>query len=168
MGAPRPSNRGKGREVSPSPQPVRAAGLTPTEAEALVRRTVTGTRPLLFPANVAQGWRADVEAETDFFNVAYYSPDRTKRVTLAIVVPNLATPTDTTLQTFPKFHGDRNSLYQVQNKRQARGLRDLVWIEPGHPAQAFAAQGGVPYLLSSTGLTDAEFWAFANALRAVG
>ena len=55
--------------------------------------------------------------------------------------------------------------YFVYDATDALSNRWLMWIEPGTMANPQLKVPGVPYFLSATGLTDAEFWQVANSLR---
>jgi hypothetical protein len=143
-----------------SPQPVTVAS-----ADSVIRLTVTGAHPLLLPSAIPQDWSAVVtNLGTSFFSVTYKSPDATKEVDFAIVVPNPGPPGPRGSQRNPRFHGDLHSLYQVGDKTQRSSPRFLMWNEPGTWSEPNGLPG-VPYALSTTGLTDAEFWAIANSLR---
>lgn len=83
--------------------------------------------------------------------------------TLSIVVANLPLPGANTVQTYPGFRGDSRSLYQVADGRDPVSERWLTWTEPGTWSQR--GPNGVPHLLSTTGVTDAEFWQLANSLH---
>jgi hypothetical protein len=100
---------------------------------------------------------------SSFFTVTYTSPDGTKEVDFAIEVPNLPLPGPHGSQVNPNFHGDKLSLYQVGDTTQPTSPRILMWNEPGTWSEPNGLPG-VPYVLGTTGLTDAEFWATANSL----
>jgi hypothetical protein len=104
-----------------------------------------------------------VEAAGGMLRLAYTSPDGAKVVDFAIVVPNPGIPGQHGSQVNPKFHGDKNSLYQIQDTTQPVSERFLMWNEAGTWAEPNGLPG-VPYLLDTTGMTEAEFWATANAL----
>jgi hypothetical protein len=134
-------------------------------ANAEIRSSVTGAHPVLLPSSISSTWSATLMTPSPaFFDVIYQSPDATQEVELAIVVPNPPPPGPNGSQTQPKFHGDANSLYQVNDKTQATSDRLLMWNEPGTWTEPNGLPG-VPYLLTSRGLTDAEFWAVANSLK---
>jgi len=144
----------------PSPTPTTVAA-----ANAQIRATVTGAKPLALPSTIPADWSAVVtNLSSSFFTVAYTSPDRSKEVGFAIVVPNPPPPGPHGSQVHPKFHGDANSLYQVDDASIAAGHRWLIWNEPGTWAEPNGLPG-VPYFLVTDGLTDVEFWAIANSLK---
>jgi hypothetical protein len=156
--------------TTPSPSPTASeaspAPITVASADSLIRLTVTGAHPLLLPSTIPQNWSAVVTyLSSSFFSVTYTSPDSTKEVDFAIVVPNPGPPGPRGSQSNPRFHGDPHSLYQVDDKTQGISPRFLMWNEPGTWSEPNGLPG-VPYALSTTGLTDAEFWAIANSLRA--
>jgi hypothetical protein len=103
------------------------------------------------------------DLSSPFFTVTYTSPDGTQEVNFAIVVPNPPAPGPHGSQVNPNFHGDRLSLYQVNDATQPASARFLMWNEPGTWSEPNGLPG-VPYLSETTGLTDAEFWATANSL----
>jgi len=153
-----PSATPSASAVSPSP-------ITVAAADSLIRATVTGAHPLLLPPAIPANWSASVtNLSSSFFTVTYTSPDGAKEVDFAIEVPNPGPPGPHGSQSNPSFHGDRHSLYQVGDKTQTTSPRFLIWNEPGTWSEPNGLPG-VPYALSSTGLTDAEFWAIANSLH---
>ncbi len=144
--------------VSPSPKTVAAA-------DSLVRSTVTGAHPVLLPTAIPPDWSAVVtNLSPSFFTVTYTSPNGTRSVRFAIEVANPGPPGTSGSQTNPKFHGDVRSLYQVDDSTAATSPRFLMWNEPGTWSEPNGLPG-VPYVMSSTGLTDSEFWAIANSLH---
>jgi hypothetical protein len=156
---------------SPSPSasasPITSASpapMTVAAANALVRATVTGANPLVLPSTIPASWSAVVtNLSSSFFTVTYTSPDGAKEVDFAIIVPNPGIPGPQGSHVNPKFHGDKNSLYQIQDTTQPVSERFLMWNEAGTWAEPNGLPG-VPYLLDTTGMTEAEFWATANAL----
>jgi hypothetical protein len=153
--------------ASPTPSPIASPSpvpMTVAAANALVRATVTGANPLVLPSTIPADWSAVVtNLSSSFFTVTYTSPDRAKVVDFAIVVPNPGIPGQHGSQVNPRFHGDKNSLYQIQDTTQPVSERFLMWNEAGTWAEPNGLPG-VPYLLDTTGMTEAEFWATANAL----
>ena len=162
----------------PAGQPVASPSAAPTQPDAspspisiaasssLIRTTVTGAHPVLLPIAIPANWSAVVtNLSSSFFTVTYTSPDGAKEVDFAIVVPNPGPPGPHGSQSHPKFHGDRLSLYQVGDTSQATSPRFLIWNEPGTWSEPNGLPG-VPYAMSTTGLTDAAFWAMTNSLHA--
>jgi hypothetical protein len=94
----------------------------------------------------------------------YLSSDGARTVEFAIVVPNPPPPGPNGLQAHPTFHRDIHALYQVDDKTQPMGYRWLMWNEPGTWTEPNGLPG-VPYFLTTKGLTDADFWAIANSLK---
>ena len=120
----------------------------------------------MLPTAIPADWSARVTTVTSsFFNVSYTSPDGARTVDFAIEVPNPQPPGPHSLQANPKFHGDRLSLYQVDDTTQATGARWLTWNEPGTWSEPNGLPG-VPYFILTTGLTDAEFWSITNSVHA--
>ena len=149
------------RSVAPSSTPAR--NLTPVEAATLLRRTVTGAKPLLIPIGVPDDWRADIEANATTFRASYHSASGVKSLTLAIALANLPLPGASAVQTHPAFHGDMQSLYEVADSTNPVSARSLTWTESGTWSEP--GPGGVPYVLSGTGVIDTEFWDFARSLH---
>jgi hypothetical protein len=99
-----------------------------------------------------------------FFSVMYTSPDGSNAISFAIVVPNPPPPGPYGSQSQPNFHGDFHSLYQVQDMTVPTSDRWLIWNEPGTWTMPNGLPG-VPYFLYTKGLTEAAFWALANAIK---
>jgi len=146
-----------------TPQPSSTGLLTPDAAAQILRTTVKGAKPLLILNAIPADWRAGIQAESNAFSVTYYSPRGEKSIGLVLAVTNPPPPGANATQTSPSFHGDARSLYQVADGRDPLSDRLLLWSEPGTWAQP--GPGGVPYLLTGKGLTDAEFWSFASSLH---
>ena len=133
--------------------------------EQVLARTVTGVDPILLPRAIETDWTPRVNAEANFFDVVYSAPDGVRSVTLAVVVPNPPPLDPNGMQSFPVFHDDQLSFYEVIDTRDPNSERRLIWTEPGQWAQE--DRGGVPYMLSTIGLDDAEFWQIANSLQPI-
>jgi hypothetical protein len=155
-----------GPAASPSASPsLSPTSMTIVQAHALVRSTVTGAHPLLLPTTIPADWTAVVtNLSSSSATLTYTSPDLTKTVTFEIAVPSPPPPGPNGSQTNPRFHGDVHSLYQVDNTTVATSRRFLIWNEPGTWSQPNGLPG-VPYFISSDGLTDAQFWAIANSVH---
>jgi hypothetical protein len=150
-----------------SPSPIASpseAPMTVAAANALIRATVTGANPLILPSTIPANWSAVVtNLSSSFFTASYTSLDGKQEVDFAIMVPNPPLPGQHASQANPRFHGDTNSLYQVDDTTQPASPRLLMWNEPGTWTEPNGLPG-VPYLLSTKGLTEAEFWSTANSL----
>jgi hypothetical protein len=145
-----------GSIASPSP-----SALTPEQAATLIRETVVGAKPLLVLIGVPSDWRAEVTVSSASFSATYRSGG--KRITLAIAAANPPLPGEHTVQSSPTFHGDARALYQIADRRDPASERWLLWVEAGTWSQP--GPGGIPYMLSSAGVTEAEFWTFAGSLH---
>jgi hypothetical protein len=147
-----------------SPPAVAAGqGLVPaTEAEAIIRRTVTGAQPVLLPRLPGGVTQAMVIATPGGFSLRAMNDDRSIWVMMSIVVPgnsNLGAANKSVA-----FRGD--SAYYQYIANDPTGWRSLWWIErPGHSDAGLKGGDGVPYALSATGLTEAEFFTLAGSLR---
>lgn len=150
--------------ASTSPTATNATDLTPSAAAELLRKTTTGTRPLLIPNGIPESWRADVKVESaGMFTATYREPAGAKSFTLMVAAASPPLPGTNALQSHPSFHGDASALYQVADKKVATSDRFLIWVEagvwPGWP------RTGVPYLVSTTGIDETEFWRLTNSLH---
>ncbi len=161
-----PSAAATGSGLGPTTTPTATASGTSGEPPARVlARTVTSLDPILLPTAVPASWTTSTDATSDGFQVTYRSATGGQSLTVAVQVANLGVPTGDATQTHPDFHGDARSLYQVASRSNPTSDRWLVWVEPGRWDRE-PDHGGVPYLLSGTGLTDAQFWIYANSLTA--
>jgi len=147
--------------TTPAPTPSATAALTPDAIAHVIRTTVVGAKPLLILNGVPGDWKGEVTATPSAFTATYRSG--TKRITLAIAAANPPLPGANTVQTHPTFHGDTRALYQVADGRDPVSERWLLWLEPGTWSQP--GPKGIPYLLSGSGITDREFWQFAESLH---
>ena len=148
--------------------------MSPEQAAAAVRATVVNTRPVLLPsAPPAWAYDARVSATADDFTIDYASDLRDKTLTFGIMVANPPPGSPSSSSTSVRF---RNSLpqkygtagyatYFVYDPSSPTSQRWLMWSEPGTMANPQLKDGGVPYFLATTGLTDQEFWQVANSLR---
>ena len=162
--APSATATGSGPSANTSPTS-KASGTLGESPVSMLARTVTGVDPILLPTAVPANWTTSTDAMTDFFQVTYRSMTGGPSLTVAVQAANLGVPTGDATQTHPDFHGDPRSLYQVASRTDPTSDRWLVWVEPGRWDREPDA-GGVPYLLSGTGLTDTQFWTYANSLTA--
>jgi hypothetical protein len=134
--------------------------MTPDQAAAAVRATVKSTQPVLLPTALPGGpYDATVNASADGFDIEYRSDLRDKTISFGIVVANPPPGTATSSDTRVPFRSGAAE-YFVYDPSAPQSSRWLMWSEGGSPKT-----GGVPYFLSTTGLTDQEFWQVANSLR---
>ena len=145
-------------------QPVTFTNVAAIDVATLVAAHCS-MRPLLIPTVVASGWLADIETTAEYMSIVYRSPDRTSRIGIAIAVPNPPTPTGNVSQQYPRFRGDQNSLYQIDDNSNATSRRELLWTEPGAPYPPLPGIEGVPYYVNSDGVTETAFWNFAQSLH---
>jgi hypothetical protein len=171
-------SRLQGGTVEPTPSAGHLDSATPAQAEAFIRRTVTSTSPVLLPAWLPNGMDAVVDATADYFTVTYRSDQRDKEIYFAIAVANPppavgphATSTRVKFRKAlaPKYGQAGYVDYVVYDTTNPQSQRYLLWSEPGTVSPSAAGEGfsgpGVPYFLSTTGLTDQEFWQVANSLQ---
>ena len=163
--------------VIPSPAPSGASitvkALSPAAAEALIRKTVTATSPVLLPASLPPGMDANVDVSSEYFSVTYRTDQRDKEIDLGSVVanppPGSAASADTSVpfrhSMAMKYRPSGYAEYFVYDPTDPTSNRWLMWIEPGTMSAGGTPQSGVSYFLFARGLTDAEFWQVANSLK---
>ena len=140
--------------------------LTPSQAIEEIKRQVSDVDPVLVPDKVLAGYVVSkLEAGLASFDIEYSDPATFKKIQLAVIIPNPPYPGDKATQKNPPFRGVK-AFYQVDDGTQPTSHRILLWNEPGKWNTLGQGQGAsyVPYMLSSEGLTDTEFWQFANSL----
>jgi hypothetical protein len=140
--------------------------MRPTEAEAVLREKVVEIHPVLIPAWLPAGMEAQVALAYGGYNVVYRSDQRDKRISLSASPTNLANygsgePV--------KFRGV-SAMYHVDDSGSALSPRWLTWYEPGlyigyASELSWGKFPGIPYFLSTDGMTDQEFWQVANSLK---
>ena len=167
-------------EPGPPPETTNGKGgygrMTPDAAATLIRATVKNSRPVLLPAYLPGGpYDATITSSSaDDFNITYDSDQRDKEIYFGIVVANpppaggphaASSRLKFRNAIAPKFGQPGQADYVVYDTTDPYSQRYLEWTEPGTMANPQLADGGVPYFLSATGLTDQEFWQVANSLR---
>jgi hypothetical protein len=138
--------------------------MSPAEAEAMIRKTVDSVHPVLIPGWLPPGLEARVTAHSGGYDVAYESDQRDKRIYFGIVVANPPIGTDKSVTRNVTFRGVTAS-YRIIDGTAALSQRSLMWNEPGTMPNSPIKAAGIPYFLSTDGLTDQEFWQVANSLR---
>ena len=154
-------------DCSPATAPAR---LTPGQVAGALR-AVTGVNPVLLPSAIPASWTAEVRAIADYFDVVYAGPQH-QHVELSVSIPNPPPPSSATTQRTMVFRGDRSAFYQAQVQVDPNSDRYLLWNEPGQwagdPQIANSARAqSAPYYLTSTGVSDGDFWAIANSLQPI-
>jgi hypothetical protein len=135
----------------------------PGQVRATVGAAGTGVGPVLLPSAAGANWEAEVTTGAAGFVVRYTDPTGTRSV--VVEVPSADPPPGARqAQVQPAFRGDARSVYLVANSSDPHDSRFLLWHEPGTYDRVDPAYPGVPYELSATGLTDAEFWQIADSL----
>jgi hypothetical protein len=163
---------GEAQQITPATRTISAAPAPSTvsvdEAAALIGRTVTGSRPVLLPKAIPAGYTAQATASTDDFQVTYTSLDGSRRIFFELGVAQPGPPQPDGSQSHPRFRGV-TALLQVDTLSQPTSRRFLDWAEPGtaSPNLQIKPEYGVPYYLSTEGLTEAEFWQVANSIGPV-
>jgi hypothetical protein len=119
----------------------------------------------LLPGYLPSGLTASVTVYPNSYSVTYDDDQHTREISLLVNVG--ANPPPATApgrsSTYIQFRGRRAS-YVVYDATAPLSLRHLLW-----PDEKGIATGpaGPDYLLSSTGLTEAEFFRVANSLQPV-
>jgi len=159
--------------VTYSPPAGQLGPASPAAAEAYIRQNVTKTSPVLLPTWLPVTMDATVDLSADYFNVQYRSDQRDKTIDFGIVAANPPPGGSASSERRVKF---RKAVamksvpagyaeYFVYDTSSPTSARWLMWVEPGTMSNPQLAGPGVPYFLSATGLTDAEFWRVANSLK---
>ena len=132
------------------------SGPSGSPVERAVKR-VKDARPVLLPTRVPPGCRARVTESRSYYAVTYRAG--TRSVELAIEVPNLSHPQRTL-----DFRHDAKAEYEVEGED-----RSVAWWEPGrwNGHIAGARTDAVPYVFSTHGISEDEFWSIARSLRTV-
>jgi hypothetical protein len=138
--------------------------MSPADADTTVRKTADSVRPVLTPGYLPEGMEAQVMAGSSFYSIVYQSDQRDKRISLDILAPNPAPGNENTFNRTVVFRGV-TATYQVDDRTSPLSRRWLMWNEPGTIANSPSKASGVPYFLSTEGITDAEFWQVAQSLR---
>jgi hypothetical protein len=139
--------------------------MSPALADTYIRKWVTTARPVLLPSQLPAGFvEASVSPGADSFTVEYRTDQRDKSIYFGIVVANPPPGTKQTVTQALKFRGV-TAQYQVYDPASPLSRRWLMWNEPGTMATQMTKAAGVPYFLSTDGLTDQEFWQLANSLK---
>jgi hypothetical protein len=138
--------------------------MSPADAEATIRKTVDSVHPVLIPGWLPAGLEAQVTAHSGGYDVAYVSDQREKRIYFGVVVANPPPGSDKSVTRNVKFRGVTAS-YRITDGTAPLSQRSLMWNEPGTMPNSPIKASGIPYFLSSDGLTDQEFWQVANSLK---
>lgn len=139
--------------------------LSPDQVAEDVWQTVTDVHPVLLPHNlpaIPSGFEAQLYDDAASFSVRYTTSDG-RVIMFSIVIPNPSPGTPNARHSQPRFRGVQSE-YQVDDATIPTSSRWLMWTEPGTPMGGLP---GVPYLLSTTGLTETEFWTVANSIDTV-
>jgi len=136
--------------------------LPPDRVATAIKSGVFMADPLLLPMAIPPGSEAYVGVNPISFQVDYLSRPTAQRVVVKIGVlpPPLGPHATVSTKTFRNV----SAPYSVDDPADPRSYRYVAWNEPG----SFKGQStaGVPYFLSATGFTDAEFWRLAGSMAA--
>ena len=136
----------------------------------MLRAQATSTLPLLVPNAIPAQWTIHVlidehGAAPDEITLWFSDAQSKQVVELSIAGSKVLLPTPHTEDSDPNFRGDTKSYYRVADIRDATSDRKLVWFEPISLSQR--GSGGTGYALTTSGLTNEEFWLIANSLDRV-
>jgi hypothetical protein len=139
--------------------------LSSVEAASAIKATVAQVEPLLVPTAIPAGSDAYVAADRSRFNVTYVSKAAGQRVFVSVgttdqppLGPHSAVSTTSFRKTVARYGVDEPSL--------AGSYRSLMWTEPGTWTTPVPATG-IPYFLSATGMSDAQFWQLAGSMDVI-
>jgi hypothetical protein len=153
--------------VSTTPTPLKLQTpktLTVDQAAQDIRQTVTNVHPVLLPGTIPAGFQAELYDDDGSFSVTYRAADGRKILFgIAVVDPGIGDP-NVVRQSYPTFRGVRVNIYQVNDARVATSNRWLSWTEPG---SAPSLPAGVPYIMTTEGFTEAQFWQIANSIAPI-
>jgi hypothetical protein len=149
---------------SPPAAPAGRLLMSASDAVAKIRHTVVNTAPVLLPRFPAGVDQVMVTVDAGSLSIKAWNDDRSIEIDLATVIPgnsNLGAVSGTI-----PFRGTSGDYQYIAG--DPKGWRSIWWMErPGHWAgdQATPPSNAVPYVLSTTGLTESEFFALGNSLR---
>jgi len=159
---------GRGPTVAPKPTPPHLVG-SPEEAAREVRANVTSVAPLLLPTAFPAPMTALVTLGDDSFSVMYMDESMELRIHIGIVAANPSPPQGNEAQVQLAFRSDPRAVRRIDNATNPRSLRYVVWNEPAQklPGSSYVFDVRckcVPYVLSTEGLTEAQFAKVAASL----
>jgi hypothetical protein len=142
---------------------VRDGGDDDTTVEVAVART-RDAHPLLLPTKIPVRWTPQTEVSRSFFSARYVAPGGGAWFQVAIAVANPPLPDDTTEAKTMSFRDDEDATYVVEGD-----VRTLRWSESGTWTSHVGGQpdDAVPYEVTSEGLDEDRFFAYAESLQAV-
>jgi len=153
--------------VAPKPTPHLVA--SPEEAARLVRANVTAVAPVLLPTSFPAPMTALVTLGQDSFSVMYMDESTDLRVHIGIVAANPSAPQGREGQAVIAFRSDPSAVRRIDDSTNPASLRYVVWNEPAKklPESSYVFDVRckcVPYVLSTEGLTEAQFAKVAASL----
>jgi hypothetical protein len=139
--------------------------LSASQAASAIKATVAQVDPLLLPTAIPGGSDAYEAANRSRFNVTYVSKAAGQRVFVSVgttdpppLGPHSAVSTTPYRKTVAR--------YGVDDPSRAGSYRSLMWTEPG-TWTAQVPSDGIPYLLTATGLSEAQFWQLAGSMDVI-
>jgi uncharacterized protein DUF4232 len=139
--------------------------LSAGQAANAIKATVAQVEPLLLPTAIPTGSDAYLAADRSRFHVTYVSKAAGQRVFFSVGTtdpPPLGPHSAVSTRSFRKTL----ARYSVDDQSLAGSYRSLTWTEPGTWTTPVPATG-IPYFLSATGLSDAQFWQLAGSMDAI-
>ena len=146
--------------VLPPPPGLRSRVLPVTAAFAAARSEASGL-PALSPSSLPAGLVGEIGPEGRTGSVVLLRDDlRDITIRLGVCVCNLSKISARGTQAELAFRSDPTAFYQIHDAAEPTGHRALRWTEPNTKNC-----DRCEYVLSSTGLDEATFWAIARSLR---
>jgi len=136
--------------------------LSPPQAANVIKLTVAQADPLLLPTAIPPSSDAYLAASRSRFSVTYVSKPAAQRVFFSIGMPSPPPLAPHAVTSSRAFRGTL-ATYSVDQPSQPIRYRALAWVEPGTWTAQVPANG-IPYLLSATGLSEAQFWQLAASI----
>jgi hypothetical protein len=137
---------------------------TPEAARTALRRAVTPGNPSLVPGHVPPGMSATVDVSNFGYLVTYTDDLHTKQIGLGDDVGQNPPPMGAAGQSSVRqFRGARAD-YVVYDATAPMSRRHLTWLEPGDWGRLPGGAQSNEYIMSASGLTDAEFFQVADSL----
>lgn len=139
--------------------------LSAGQAANAIKATVAQVEPLLLPTAIPVGSDAYLAADRSRFNVTYVSKATGQRVFVSVGTTD---PPPLGLHSAVSTTSFRKTLarYGVDDPSRAGSYRSLMWTEPGIWT-AQVPSDGIPYLLTATGLSEAQFWQLAGSMDVI-
>lgn len=130
--------------------------MNPADAANRIARTATAVGTVLVPQSLGADYQAQLVVSSDAFTIDYVSTSA--EATISLSTPGAVSPANQRGISTRPFRGV-TAQYRIEDAGQSRGPRSLSWLEPGNSGS------GTSYSLMSDGLSEADFWNFADSLQ---